>query len=432
MLRLTRLTIHQFRDCAPTTLHFGRGPVFLLGSNGGGKTTLLELLSSLASSNLTAFESEPEALDLEWVVSVEGQGAEPAVQLHQRARLAPLPEREPWAPRSALGPWTWTCSAWVREGDVHVEVTVTDGQLAVKSEQGWELRATRTPFGFGRAIHNAMGDLSEDPPARFHDAMEPILTALPHVLVGRIDEALGCFESILGAEPHRSSKTPWIAAADSSAFVVNPTPPFAASMTRLPLQYSPLLYSLHKSEQAASSAPGSSTLIFPEALRDLLKADVECSPKFRDRTREGVTTYVGFDFHIHWPDGSIQSHDRLSFGQKRLLAILWFLACERFGPVFTDELSNGLHASWIVRILQLLGDQQAFHATQNPLLLDLAGPGPEGALAERIVRCEVELVDGRRRWTWRNPTEAEATRISEGYAQGFQHLSEVLQSEGLW
>lgn len=432
MLRLTRLTIHKFRDCAPTTLHFGRGPVFLLGSNGGGKTTLLELLSSLAACDLTRFESDPEALDLEWVMTLECDGAQPEVQLHQRARLAALPEREPWAPRSALGPWAWTCSAWVREGDINVEVTVKDGQLAVKSGQGWELRATRTPFGFGRAIHNAMADLSEDPAPQFQDAMEPILRALPYVLVGRIDEALSCFETILGTEGHRSSKTPWIAAAEASAFVANPTPPYAASMTGLPLQYSPLLYSLHNSAQLTSSAQDSPNHIFPEALTDLLKADVRCSPKFRERTREGVTTYVGFDFHIHWPDGSIQSHDRLSFGQKRLLAILWFLACERFGPVFTDELSNGLHASWIVRILQLLGDQQAFHATQNPLLLDLAGPGPEGALAQRIVRCEVELVDGRRRWTWRNPTEAEAARISEGYAQGFQHLSEVLQSEGLW
>lgn len=69
--------------------------------------------------------------------------------------------------------------------------------------------------------------------------------------------------------------------------------------------------------------------------------------------------------------GNEISHRQLSFGEKRLLAIL--LEYYTYpSTLIVDELANGMHHSWIERMMEqfeALGTQ-AFLTSQNPILLD--------------------------------------------------------------
>src|SRR5678810_540074 len=57
--RLTRLKINRFRNVTPgTELRFDDGINVLLGRNGTGKTTLLELICALVGGDLDAYKHE--------------------------------------------------------------------------------------------------------------------------------------------------------------------------------------------------------------------------------------------------------------------------------------------------------------------------------------------------------------------------------------
>lgn len=168
-------------------------------------------------------------------------------------------------------------------------------------------------------------------------------------------------------------------------------------------------------------------------LRRLLGAvRLELVPRLLETNSRGHHLYQGFDLYVTWRGGVTHRHNQLSFGQKRLFAFLWYSSVSPDSPVFTDELANGMHAEWVQRLLDRLAGQQAFHAVQNPLLLDLSGPGEPMEISHRFVLCTVEDTTEGRRWRWRNPDAQEARRLHAAWSAGFQSLSEVLRSEGLW
>src|SRR5436190_1539678 len=69
MLKLKRLKVNRYRIVRPgTELHFDDGINVLLGINGTGKTTLLDLIAMIFSSNFAGLEEEE--FDLEYDFSV--------------------------------------------------------------------------------------------------------------------------------------------------------------------------------------------------------------------------------------------------------------------------------------------------------------------------------------------------------------------------
>ncbi|MBL8617175.1 MAG: AAA family ATPase [Deltaproteobacteria bacterium] len=452
MLRLRQLTIRKYRDCEPCELKFGPGQVFLLGMNGGGKTTLVELLSRLASLDLGFFENDTADIDLDWSMTSELHGVPFVVTTWSlRSTHRHLSQDYPLFPSVSAPSATrdWKISArirafvlstaldtdtpkfdsWVASGDSDGVITVATSETATEAAQTKKSRLAGPSQILGAVMQLLAVTVGNVP-----DRPNLALAALTHNFIGpavpRLDEALVKFEAIIGQASPKITLLKSDPADLGMSFPVRvplevfrltvgadaPTPPQLRSFAHYGIQ-----------------SPGSDP---PFSLRtelaSLLGGAVEIVPVLESEDADGSRTYSSFTFYVTWPDGSKQRHDALSFGQKRMIAALWHIACTPDRPVFTDELSNGLHAAWITRLLELLGDQQAFHATQNPLLLDLAGPGPAEKVASRFVRCEVALVEGKRRWRWRNPTAEEAARINAGYEADFQHLSDILQSEGLW
>lgn len=137
--------------------------------------------------------------------------------------------------------------------------------------------------------------------------------------------------------------------------------------------------------------------------------------------------YTPFTFYAR--QGRARFHHRsFSFGQKRILAACWTIACVRPGAFVADELVNGLHHDAVAAVLDLMGPGQAFFASQNPLLFDHLELASAEDARTRIVRCE-RRPGG---WSWSQPDPTVSERLFASYEAGFQHVSELLRAEGLW
>lgn len=136
-------------------------------------------------------------------------------------------------------------------------------------------------------------------------------------------------------------------------------------------------------------------------------------------------------FRFWWADGTFITHERLSYGQKRLLTFFYYLACNP-DVVIADELVNGLHHRWITASIEAIGQRQAFLTSQNPLLLDYIPITSADEVRRSFVLCRGEPREGRPGWIWENMSEDDAKELYNAYQVGVEHVSEILQSRGLW
>jgi hypothetical protein len=121
----------------------------------------------------------------------------------------------------------------------------------------------------------------------------------------------------------------------------------------------------------------------------------------------------------------------LSYGQKRMLAFLYYLATMASVAV-ADELVNGLHHRWIRAAIEALGQRQVFLTSQNPLLLDyLTFETPE-QVRSTFILCRWEGEGAQAKMVWENMTQEAAEDFFDSYKVGFQQVGELLQAKGLW
>lgn len=129
------------------------------------------------------------------------------------------------------------------------------------------------------------------------------------------------------------------------------------------------------------------------------------------------------------------SHHGLSYGQKRLLAFLYYLDANP-SHVIADEFVNGMHHAWITACRDALlagySPRQSFLTSQNPLLLDYIPLHTADDARRTFVQCRAELIDGRERFVWNNLELDDATELFADHQVGVQHLGELLRVRGLW
>lgn len=424
MLRLVELHVRKFRDLVDGgPLRFGPGPVFLLGPNGSGKTTLLELIAVLLTDDLGPLFKEEDAVDLSWALEAEGEGETPTTRLELSlsidavsrststdARTAKR-ERRGWAihgklPARSQDEQTLEFrespggSVSYNFGAQTISIEGLDPESIV--EQEGYLEIVRTHMDVVAAEH----DLDSEGLDRFLE----IIGRYIYRRLTRFDEALTLYDKILGVhdEPVELLEQPFMAVVpqDLPDWVRAPTDGMNIDTNHPDL-----------------------TL-----LTRLLGAErVEFRLRLVSDDGRGRRRWRGFDIYVHWGGGAMHHHSELSFGQKRLIALIWQIGVGVNLPLLTDELTNGLHAGWVQAIIDHLGPRQGFHAVQNPLLLDRYGPGESAAdVAGRFVICTVETAERGRQWRWRSPTPEECERLWERFITHYQPLSELLLSESLW
>jgi energy-coupling factor transporter ATP-binding protein EcfA2 len=414
MLVLKRLKIKRYRNVVPgTELRFDDGVNLILGQNAAGKTTLLSLLSAVCRSAFKQIEDE------EFELEYELQNERFMVIVEVAHRRVPVSEGE-----AALGvgaTWNDDYQITIQDHDAPVPTTIKpSASQSVKLVMDWSfvgaaLTHQREPL---RQLRNAL--LQE------------------HAFTFRFDESIECFLSITGRPP----ATPGPA-----------TPPVAMSSIRdyrskikggltitsgafVPRDLS---NALHKAFDYAKSPRelnmGAAGQELGQAMAAALGVRrVEIIPNvavFSHTDEERSFAVNGFSFEIERTDGTFLHHDKLSYGQKRMIAFLYYLAGNS-STVIADELVNGLHHKWIDRCMEALKGRQAFLTSQNPLLFDYVEFGSPQMVQDGFITCKLEQIDGREQMVWENMSADDAKRFYDDYEVGIMHVGDILKVKGLW
>jgi len=458
--RLTSLVIHKYRHVVPgTSLEFGAGFNVLLGRNGTGKTTLLELIEMVWSKGFRQIADEP--FHLEYTVEFDDLPTRPSLgefptvpgcRIHAKVENAPAeaPHHDPRNSRTTSPPLQFR---------YHVTAgTLEDVVLAVI--KGTPMGALLLAEGRSSPLP-VLAASDHDPviwvaPAQYYsveESSDPEPKATSHVAIwaewcnlilmrlhntGRYDESLGGFQALTSNE-HRLigsglNSPHW----EIERRLDNETKVYPFD-DRLPTFYpQPLLDRWHtdlkkdprcEPPEFLGSISETSVAVFLEltVYKDVL---VKSGTPARERRSTVERLKFGppeFRIILQNDRGEIPAQ-ALSYGEKRLLAFLWHLACEP-SVIIADELVNGFHHEWIERCVELITGRQAFLASQNPLLLDCLPLASEDDVRRSFITCHRDP-DGQ--MIWKNLSVEEAADFYRSYQLQIRHTSEILRGQDLW
>ena len=429
-VKLKRLKIEKYRNVAPgTVLEFNDGFNVLLGQNGTGKTTLLELIAMVTASRFGSLK-ETE-FSLSYTLGHAGVRVDVAIENKREISASPLDEAFSWSYCVALTvnglPDALTVRATTKE------VLVYTGE---QSREGTSL-PTVNPFERNLLL-NALGSirlLGDDLAPKYAIATLGLaLFVYQNIWNGRrFDELLGALDSITGAAS--SSDTP-----SASFQFVRPTngapPREAARSTFIPQQLVSMMEAHDPSSRSLDGVAAKHEDV------EFLKKAVElmgfkgAEMLLRLRKREPAEagerlTFGHFEFTMILEDDTVIPHDLLSYGQKRLLAFLYDGAVTD-DVIIADEIVNGMHYDWIGACVKSIGSRQAFLTSQNPLLLDFLSFETAEDVQRTFVLCQTAKHAQRTHIAWTNLSQRDARSFYRAYDTGAQHVSEILRSKGLW
>jgi len=430
-MKLTRLKLHRFRDVPPgTELVFSPAFNLLLGDNGTGRTTLLELIAQVLGADFSLLAREEFSLEYSLVhpgmdihISVRntkdvgvpvapGHGPEQGGLLS----LRPPGQGRDFAPSFELVlALTGPAARLVMRADASCVAWELDGKTVDSVLMGgWELLQRSVWTVFLMTVH------------RLESAVGERLKALrSHVFLmapSRFPEGLELFER-LGTLRY--------------ALELRDGVLFPLGLMSLPTWLSGLIR-----ERVEREPPGDALELHhteaPErflarfvALAGFAAGTLRMEVLDRESPLEGRVEFgrLGFRFTRH--DGSVLSQAELGYGQKRLLSFLYALDVnEDF--IIADELANGLHPSKVEVCLRGLGDRQAFFTSQNPLVFEHVPLGSAEEARRSLILCATGLQAGRQRVLWSNPAPEAAERLQDAWHRGTASLAEVLRAQGLW
>ncbi len=412
MLKLRWLRIERFKNVVPgTKIRFSDGFNVLLGQNGTGKTTLLELISSVVRSDFSDLQGEDFALEYEMAV---GEVVISVSLRNQRQEASnPLVKQETWRPSMA--------ARIVETNGSEIVLRVENGHLHVNEKPVAESRMGHLLSRATIALYVAEHGLRA--------VTVPLMTNFETV---RFDESLDVFRKMLA--PLRA--VPIVVF--RSPLPVSILPDISRN-TSIPKSFWRALDLLYQKD------PTASRFLFSDRDIDFLASAVRIMGfasgqahldvlARRSRFEEIEDVELGnLTFRFQFEEGGVDmiSHDRLSYGQKRLLTFFCYLdMCP--DVVIADELVNGLHHAWITAAVDAMGSRQAFLTSQNPLLLDYLPIISPTQVLSSFIFCRAERRDGRPHWVWENMSAEDAAEFFAAYEVGIEHVSEILQSRGLW
>jgi energy-coupling factor transporter ATP-binding protein EcfA2 len=432
---LRRLQIHQLRHVAPCELTFSDTYNVLLGVNATGKTTLLEVISAALSFNFAKMKKEAFFIEYD----LEAGGGTLHVTVRNKEVLPSQPAGGARAEMEALAGQLAGSNKPSYKSSIELLFSSAGGKRLMAAhvdELGAEVEVgdVKTNFDSPRSdalyipyflIHLLVGipDLTEDL-GRMGSSMT---AAWPHVQ--RFDEALGFFRNVTDASARLS-------------IIKTERKPSTYYMSRGRLIPESVYVETRGqvSDWGASNEPvltmtGEHVGLLAQIAKMLGFAKVELRFAHLETAMKAqgeVRIYGDPRFMLHRADGSVIPHTLLSYGQKRALAFLYYLALNP-RAVIADELVDGLHHLWIVDCIAAIGDRQAFLASQNPLLLDYLEFDSADKVCQSFIQCRLEKdAKGGEQMRWSNLSEYDAARFYDAYQVGLQHVSEILRTKGLW
>lgn len=440
---LASLSINRFRNLAPgTMLRFNSGKNIVLGENASGKTTLLNLISMVLRSNFA--EIEDEDFDLEYCLNFQGGSLSAKIA----SARADAQSAEQFVPATDEGIPAQRQPRNQPQAKYSFHFDLGDLQCLIEGD-----RATATatilgrqpiqipPVGLGgRFGHGPFLALYSTLPDRKD---KPWLVSVWDVNSFRFDESLDAFRAMTGSKLPGSICTP--PAANLTLHSGPASVEGKALPRRLEVQYMGgdvlrgFLGELTRSlEKPPVAIEGKKLHFLVEAARLLSfkeswwMPEISVSKKLDDGGEE--THFDRFNFRFKRSDGLEIGQDLLSYGQKRLLAFLYYLEANETGPVIADEIVNGFHHGWITECLELIsrGGRQAFLSSQNPLLFDFLTFSTSEEVRSTFVLCRVKTVGDRVQMQWNQMEPDEASEFYAEYEVGIEHVGAILNRRGLW
>lgn len=419
----------------------------LLGQNGTGKTTLLQWMADFMSGDLESWSREPYRVEVEMEAGVEPDRASLRLLVdneiselprkleaqHGIDKLLPLMNE---SPRTSLHTRKLTIAFIdqvyeILERPNHLSLYVNDAPLlAWESPHGAYLVANLFTGTLSRAVDALATSTDAATEAARNQALEHFLNLMSATrgyppASYRFDESLEFFHRIV-AGPRSETQVEWY-------------PPLISNYHLIPV----VLLLLMVSKLQRTEADIQTLAFSSEDVQGFLATAVQL---FQHRSAslhldllaknvlggQPVSRYGNLRFTFQRHDGSIIGHDALSYGQKRMLSFLYYLALHpRF--IIVDELVNGLHHAWIEACIDQIGDRQGILTSQNPILLDHMSFDSADEVRQRFILCRSERqADGRDLLIWRDPTQEEAESFFRAYRAGIQHIGEILVDKGLW
>lgn len=421
-MKIRTIKINRFGPVAPgTTLRLDAHVNLVHGDSGTGKTMLLGLIAAIAGTDFSRLEDEPFDLVYELgdgvftaIVAISGDGHP------QRSPTDGLPEPTGYAYKIGIHRV---------DGDIVCEIVGTPEATTVQVSGTPEPRRLPPCAPFRRGFLTRA--LREPPAAALFFGAWHLFNW--HGTAARFDESLDCFLAMTGrvptlagvALPHPAeavfSFDPQAGMRSASLYSVDHYLPGGSIARAIVDAHRSPAGETHVVVDADDDESGTAALASLAFLRGAARVlgfrgaslHPDISSHRHDRAT-GMLHYAvrGFTFRFTRDDETTLHHDRLSYGQKRLLALFYYLAAsEHF--VIADELIHGLHAAWIPACMQAIGRRQCFLTSQDPRVLAYLGLDSRARVTERWITCEVE--GGQ--FKWRNIAADAADAVFRKHAR---------------
>ena len=416
MLKLRRLRIEKFRNLAKDAeLSFSDGLNVLVGQNGTGKTTLLELISMIVRSDFSSLAKEEFSIEYELA-----KLGEESIVVRVRNERVPVATDQLSASLGLGARETFRCSAEVLSGTSRQRILRYDQEHGLTEGDKPPISPTDIPSCLERGFLFLY--LVGSPVAARISASELVQSS--NAL--RFDESLDLFRKLTGT-PGRLANV--FVSLEPRKLLSHPV--LLPFIPRDVIQHMVVAYEPTKLDYSFTH----DELGFLISINDMMgfsSSEIRMDVVERSASRGVESIHLGnLVFRFWWEDGTFITHERLSYGQKRLVAFFYYLACNP-AIVIADELVNGLHHRWLTAAVEAVGQRQAFFTSQNPLLLDYIPITSAEQVRHSFVLCRGEPRNGPPGWIWENMSEEDSQELFSAYEVGIEHVSEILQSRGLW
>lgn len=408
MMKLERLRIDKFRNVKPgSEIRFADGFNIVLGRNGTGKTTLLDLISRVVRWDFS--DLEHEEFIVEFILRSHDSRIEASLSnVHRdRTNVESTVVRTLDSNRERFA------------AEMRVNVLTAEKVKVYEFVNGEMLIDGEVQDNTGVvSIIESLLYLAEV----FYHAGFIFARALPNR--ARFDESLELFRAAWNAGGFPGTLSIWRALS-------------TIGTTSIPLGMHAKLRERILTEPgfADFTISGEGIEFLPKVcqlmgfIRSELRIDVLDRISSKEITKIKLGNMIARFF---FADGGFITQDRLSYGQKRLLMFYYYLAVNP-DIVIADELVNGLHHQWITACIDEIGERQAFLTSQNPLLLDYLPFSSAEHVRKSFVLCTSELDENQKPiWSWSNMSEEASHEFYSAYEVGIEHVSEILQSQGLF